>query len=97
MKPKLILAILAVVSLLVATAWAGADQPSDDQIYDNVRRKLANDPDVKGGAFEVEVKQGVVTIRGAVETEKQKDRANKVAKKVKGVKQVVNELRITRK
>ena len=85
------------MTLLTATAWAWVDQPSDDQIYDNVRRRLANDPDVKGGAFEVEVKEGVVTIRGAVETEKQKDKANKVAKKVKGVKQVVNELRITRK
>jgi osmotically-inducible protein OsmY len=67
-------------------------QNSDDQIYDQVRRKLANDPDVKGGGFEVDVKDGVVTIKGVVEKDKFKEKAERVAKKVKGVKGVVNQL-----
>lgn len=67
-------------------------QTSDDQIYDQVRRKLANDPDVKGGSFEVDVKDGVVTIKGVVEKDKFKEKAERVAKKVKGVKGVVNQL-----
>lgn len=67
-------------------------QTSDDQIYDQVRRKLANDPDVKGGGFEVDVKDGVVTIKGVVEKDKFKEKAERVAKKVKGVKGVVNQL-----
>lgn len=68
--------------------------PNDDALFDEVRRRLANDPDVKGGAFEVDVKDGVVTIKGKVETEKVKQKAERVVKKVKGVKSVVNQLRI---
>jgi osmotically-inducible protein OsmY len=70
---------------------------SDDAIYDMVKRKLANDPVVKGGALEIEVKQGIVTLRGDVELARQKEKAEKVAKKVSGVKQVINELRVTRR
>jgi hyperosmotically inducible protein len=67
-------------------------QNSDDQIYDQVRLRLARDPDVKGGGFEVEVKAGVVTIKGVVEKEKWKEKAERLARKVKGVKSVVNQI-----
>lgn len=67
-------------------------QVSDDLIYDQVRRKLANDPDVKGGTLEVEVKDGTVTIKGSVESDKLKAKAERITKKVKGVKAVVNQL-----
>ncbi|HYM04122.1 MAG TPA: BON domain-containing protein [Stellaceae bacterium] len=67
-------------------------QPSDDSIYDNVKRKLANDPDVKGGGLELDVKEGVVTLRGKVETDKQRQKAEKLAKKINGVKKVINEI-----
>jgi hyperosmotically inducible protein len=59
-----------------------------------VRIKLAGDPVVKGGAISVDVKQGVVTLSGQVATSKQRDRAGRVAKKVRGVKQVVNNLSV---
>ena len=85
------------VFALVSGIWAAEKQVSDDQLYDTVRRKLANDADVKGGALEVDVKQGVVTLRGKVETEKQKSKAEKVAHKVSGVKQVQNELQVVGK
>ena len=39
-----------------------------------VRRKLADDQVVKGGAMEVEVKDGVVTLRGKVETDNRRTR-----------------------
>jgi len=65
---------------------------SDDMIHDQVGLKLANDPDVKGGGLQVEVKEGVVTLSGVVENNKQKEKATKLTKKVKGVKQVVNKL-----
>jgi len=70
---------------------------NDDVIYDNVRRRLASDQVVKGGALMVDVKDGVVTLSGMVEQEKQKDRATKLTKKVSGVKSVNNELQIGRK
>jgi hyperosmotically inducible protein len=82
---------------LAAGAWAAEKHVSDDQLYDNVRRKLANDADVKGGALEVDVKDGVVTLRGKVETEKQKAKATKLTRKVSGVKQVNNELAVVGK
>jgi hypothetical protein len=70
---------------------------SDDSIYDLVKRKLANDPDVKGGALDIDVKAGVVTLRGKVETEKVKQKAERLAKKVSGVKKVVNEIQLSTK
>jgi osmotically-inducible protein OsmY len=85
--------------LLLGAAWlvaAPKDHPpvTDDTVTDTVRRKLANDPVVKGGAFDVDVKGGVVTMRGKVEMEKQKNRATKIVRKVKGVKSVDNQLTV---
>jgi osmotically-inducible protein OsmY len=85
------------VSLLVAGVWAQvafADQKSDDRIYDQVRIRLTGDADVKGGGVEVSVKDGVVTLKGRVDTDKGKSRATKLAKKVKGVKDVDNQLMV---
>ncbi len=81
------------LAMLIAPAIA-ADQPTDDQIYDNVRQKLATNRDVKGGGIEVDVKDGVVILRGKVLEAKQKSKAEKITRKVKGVKKVVNELKI---
>jgi hyperosmotically inducible periplasmic protein len=93
---------MRVLSLFIGLAlFAGAALParaqvvtSDDRIHDDVMRRLAGDRDVKGGGIEVNVADGVVTLRGKVREEKQKDRAERITKKVKGVKQVVNELHV---
>jgi len=47
------------------------------------------------GDLLVAVKDGVVTLRGKVESERAKNKASKLARKVKGVKNVVNELTIS--
>jgi osmotically-inducible protein OsmY len=73
---------------------ADKSAPTDDRIVDQVRMRLAGDPDVKGGALEVTSKDGVVIIKGRVDTEKGKNRATRLAKKVKGVKDVDNELQV---
>ena len=87
----------ALLALVLAAAPAlaqnKADSP-DDRISDQIRMRLATDPDVKGGALDVSVKDGVVTIRGRVDTDKGKKKAEKLAKKVKGVKSVDNELAV---
>ena len=86
------------VFFLLAGLCLAADKPvSDDAIYDNVRIKLASDIDVKGGALKVDVKQGVVTLGGVVETQAQKDKAAKIAKKVKGVKSVDNQIEVKKR
>src|SRR5437868_3719818 len=92
---KRLLAIVLVFGGALAQATFPADQKqvsSDDRISDQVRMRLATDEDVKGGALDVFVKNGVVTIKGRVDTEKGKNRATRLAKKVKGVKDVDNEL-----
>jgi hyperosmotically inducible protein len=85
----------AVVFFLLAGLCLAADKPvSDDNIYDNVRIKLASDIDVKGGNLTVDVKQGIVTLTGVVESDMQKDKATRLTKKVKGVKKVVNNIEV---
>jgi osmotically-inducible protein OsmY len=71
-----------------------AQTKEDDRIYDDVRRKLANDADVKGGGIDVTVKGGAVTLKGEVRTEKAKQKATVLAKKVKGVTSVDNQLKL---
>ena len=86
------------VALLCALALAPllADKPvSDDLIMDQVRVRLANDAEVGGLAITVEVHQGAVTLKGKVRNDKQRSKAEKVAKKVKGVTSVVNQLVIS--
>ena len=82
------------LSLLVA--GFAAKPVTDDFLTDMIRSKLAQDQIVKGGAIDVEVHDGAVVLKGKVEEEKQKDRAEKVAKKVNGVKSVKNEIELSR-
>ena len=88
---------LVLIALLMAGVCLAKDAVTDDMIYNNVRIKLASDQVVKGGALEVEVKDGVVTLGGSVEEQKQKDRATKLTKSVKGVKQVINNITLRNK
>jgi hyperosmotically inducible protein len=85
---------LLVLFALVVPMLVAQGAKADDKIYDEVHLKLANDPDVKGAGFEVIVKAGVVTLRGKVHDEKAKEKAQKLAKSVKGVVSVTNELKI---
>jgi hyperosmotically inducible protein len=91
MKSK-ICAVLLV--FLLAGVCLAKDAVSDDMVFNNVKIKLASDAVVKGGGLQIDVKDGVVTIGGAVELPVQKERAEKLAKKVKGVKQVINNITI---
>jgi len=89
--------VISMTLILMAAACLAASKPvSDDVIYDQVRIKLSGDAVAKGGSFQVDVKQGVVTLSGVAEDERQKDRAGKLAKKVNGVKQVINNLTVAK-
>jgi osmotically-inducible protein OsmY len=86
---------LLLVSAFTLSSLLAQGTPGDDRLVDQVRIKLAGDRDVNGGAIEVTVKNGVVTLEGTVHKEKQKQRAEHVAKKVKGVTSVVNNLKVS--
>jgi len=89
-----ICAALLLLCLCATLCLAQSKPISDNLIIDQVRIKLSADTEVKGGALEVDSKQGVVTLSGSVETERQKDKATKLARKIKGVKQVINNITI---
>ncbi len=91
----MLLSRLVLVLYLATAALAWAAQGSDDEISDRVRILLTNDNVVKGGAIDVKVNKGVVELDGTVRQEKQRIKAEKLAKKVKGVQKVVNNLKIT--
>ena len=99
----LLLAAILVIPVLLAqpVAQPPAQTPApvkhteDDRIYDEVRRKLANDVDVKGAGIEVAVKNGQVTLSGKVHTERGKEKAEKLTKRIKGVAGVQNNLVVT--
>jgi osmotically-inducible protein OsmY len=85
---------VSLLALLLAAGMAVAkDKPApitDDSLTDQVRLHLASDRELNGGGLMVTVKDGVVSLSGTVENEKQRKKAEKVAAKVKGVRQVVN-------
>ena len=86
---------LLLVFVLIAPMFVLAQgTPDDDRIYDAVRRRLADDVDVKGAGFEVSVKKGAVTLQGRVHDEKAREKAARIVKKVKGVVSVDNKLKL---
>jgi hyperosmotically inducible protein len=85
---------LLIVFALVMPLLVAQGTPTDDKIYDAVRTKLANDTDVKGAGLDVTVKAGVVILRGRVHDDRAKEKAGKLAKSVKGVVSVTNELKL---
>jgi hyperosmotically inducible protein len=95
MKLKRSVQSLVLSMTLLLTGFA-SKPVTDDYLLDEIRNKLATDQVVKGGAIEVEVHDGAVVLKGKVEEEKQKDKAEKVARKVNGVKSVKNEIVLSR-
>ena len=93
MLPRLI-AVLLLLTFAVPMLVAQQKGTSDDTIFDNVRQRLASDADVRGAALDVTVKEGIVTIKGRVHTEKGRKKATELAMKVKGVKSVDNQLKL---
>ena len=87
-------AVLLAFVLCLAPVFAQKGAKGDGEIHDQVLIRLAGDQDVKGTGINVEVKDGVVTLTGKVESDKVRSRAEKLAKKVKGVKSVENQLTV---
>ena len=89
-----LVSLLLIFALIAPMLVLAQGTPDDDRIYDAVRRRLADDVDVKGAGFEVIVKKGAVTLQGRVHDEKAREKAARIAKKVKGVTTVENRLKL---
>lgn len=66
----------------------------DATITADVKMKMAETPSLKGAEISVKTADGVVTLTGVVKNKQVKGVATKVAKGVKGVKSVDNQLTI---
>lgn len=64
----------------------------DAAVTSKVKASLLADPDVKGLAVKVKTYRGEVQLSGFVDTQAQKDRAAEVARGIKGVQWVKNDL-----
>ena len=72
-----------------APAKGASDHPMGDTwITTKVKTDLLATPDVSGLAIEVDTKDGVVMLKGAVDSKAQVDKAVAVTKKIDGVKKV---------
>jgi osmotically-inducible protein OsmY len=89
-----LISLLLILVMIVPMLLVAQGTPTDDRIYDDVRRKLADDVDVKGAGLQVTVKNGAVTLEGRVHTEKAREKATRITKKVKGVTSVDNKLKL---
>ncbi len=89
------LAMLFVVVLTPLLADKDKAPVSDDVIVDQVKVKIADDSEIGGQAIQVDSHNGVVVLSGKVTNDKFKTKAEKIAKKVKGVTGVDNRLTIS--
>lgn len=71
-------------------------QRSDDRIRDEICDCMTDDPMLDASEVEVMVVHGEVTLSGSVSSRDQKRRAEDVAERISGVRDVTNQLRITR-
>ncbi|MSV34127.1 MAG: BON domain-containing protein [Bryobacterales bacterium] len=91
---SLLLILVLIVPMLVVAQKPSSPTSSDDRIYDDVRRKLADDANVRGAGLAVTVKDGAVTLEGRVHDDKAREKAARITKRVKGVTNVTNKLKL---
>ena len=100
-KFKIMMALFLCVGIICVfcscqtPAGRSAGQVVDDgTITSKVKTKLFNDALVSGFAISVKTFQGEVTLTGAVDSKKAKDRAEQLARNTAGVSKVHNLIKI---
>jgi hypothetical protein len=68
---------------------------SDDRVLEEICDRMTDDPLLDASEIVVQVNSGVVTLSGTVSSRDQKRRAEDVAERVSGVKDVTNQLRLS--
>jgi hyperosmotically inducible periplasmic protein len=92
------LAVLAILSLTVAcqsmTGRTTGQNVDDATLTASVKAKLVGDKVANLTRVDVDTTNATVALNGVVETPSQKTRAEMLAKEVKGVQKVVNNLQV---
>jgi len=89
----------AVVLALAGCASSGTGQKTgayvdDAWITTKVKSEMVADKDVKAHKIDVDTKNGVVTLTGTVESWQEANKATDIARSVKGVTAVENDIRV---
>ncbi len=72
-----------------------AREPREDAtIATRIKVRLLDAPEIDAAAIIVDSDRGVVTLKGFVDTDEQRQRAARLARQVNGVESVTNELEI---
>ena len=71
-----------------------ADTASDVAVTMKIQAKYATDEVVKSRDINVDTINGVVTLKGQVDSRRERDSAEQIARATEGVKRVVNELTV---
>lgn len=71
-------------------------QRSDERIREDVCDRLADSPDVDASEIEVNVSAGEVTLTGSVQDRESKRRSEDLVESISGVREVHNQLRVSR-
>ena len=92
----LLSAAVASAAIVAPSAWAseGQNQPSDSWVTAKTKIALFGDLRVKGTEISVETKDGLVMLRGKVDSDEAKNAAAEIAKSVDGATSVKNELQV---
>ena len=69
---------------------------SDDRIREEICDRMTDDPVLDASDVEVDVIEGEVTLSGSVSSRDQKRRAEDIAERIGGVRDVTNQLRVMR-
>jgi hyperosmotically inducible periplasmic protein len=91
------LVALAALTLASSAAWADnmSNHPmKDSYITSKVKAELIADHDTKARDIHVATVDGVVTLRGTARSDAEKDRAERDALRVKGVRAVHNHIKV---
>jgi osmotically-inducible protein OsmY len=85
---------MILMAILCLIGYGCAQQVDDAAIGAKVKTKLATDNVTSAIQIDVTTTNGVVTLTGAVPTDREKTRAEQVTRETEGVTRVVNNIRI---
>ncbi len=101
MMNKKVVSLIAVTALLglaacsaTRTQRAPGEQVDDAALLTSVKSALASDPITEAGEINVDVNRGIVKLSGFVDSSKEQAQAVQVARSVKGVKEVQNDITV---
>ncbi|MGB7930802.1 MAG: BON domain-containing protein [Gammaproteobacteria bacterium] len=86
---------IALITLSAPVLAAGDDQPSDTWLKASLMTTYTLNRQLNPFKIDAEVENGVVTLRGTVESDVERDHAGELARGVDGIREVKNELKVS--